>query len=55
MNTAPDGRGGRTTAQQTLQTALLIIVSMAFGLIVPKLAIEFLFPKLIHPKLAATE
>ena len=36
-------------------TALLIIVAMAFGLIVPKLAIEFLFPKLIHPKLAATE
>jgi uncharacterized membrane protein YjjP (DUF1212 family) len=36
-------------------TALLIIVAMAFGLIVPKLVIEFLFPGLVDVKPAATE
>jgi uncharacterized membrane protein YjjP (DUF1212 family) len=38
-------------------TALLIIVAMAFGLIVPKLVIEYLFPKLIdaEPEPAASE
>jgi uncharacterized membrane protein YjjB (DUF3815 family) len=36
-------------------TALLIIVAMAFGLIVPKLVIEYLFPKLADTEPAASE
>jgi uncharacterized membrane protein YjjP (DUF1212 family) len=36
-------------------TALLIIVAMAFGLIVPKLVIEYLFPKLIDAEPVASE
>jgi uncharacterized membrane protein YjjP (DUF1212 family) len=36
-------------------TALLIIVAMAFGLIVPKLIIEFLYPGLVEVKPPTTE
>ena len=36
-------------------TALLIIVAMAFGLIVPKLVIEYFFPKLTDAEPAASE
>jgi len=36
-------------------TALLIIVAMAFGLIVPKLVIEYFFPKLADAEPAASE
>jgi uncharacterized membrane protein YjjP (DUF1212 family) len=36
-------------------TALLIIVAMAFGLIVPKLVIEYLFPKLADAEPTARE
>jgi hypothetical protein len=36
-------------------TALLIIVAMAFGLIVPKLSIEYFFPKLADSERTASD
>jgi hypothetical protein len=36
-------------------TALLIIIAMAFGLIVPKLVIEYFFPTLVDAEPAPSE